>query len=142
MLEAAVAGLAEGSGGAPAGILGVTVLTSLEAPDLQKLGIQKTPGELVARRAKVAQDTGCEGVVCSPKELVVVGDVAPTLIRCTPGIRMKATQDDQMRTATPEEAVARGADLLVIGRPITEAADPAAAARDVQDRILAATGSG
>jgi orotidine-5'-phosphate decarboxylase len=128
MLEAAVAGLDRGSGHAKAGILGVSVLTSLVAGDLERIGIQRTPGQLVGKMSKVAAATGCEGLVCSPRELNVVAQSAPDLLRVTPGIRPVETEDDQARTATPTEAIQRGANLLVIGRPITGADDPAEAA--------------
>lgn len=136
MLEAAVAGLAAGAGGSAAGVLGVTVLTSLDDAALASVGINRSPGELVSRMAKVASAAGCEGVVCSPKELVVVGQAAPGLLRCAPGIRPVASEDDQARTATPAEAVSRGADLLVVGRPITAADDPSAAAEAIHRQIL------
>ena len=136
MLEAAVRGLQTGAGAAPAGILGVTVLTSLNEASLARVGINRTPGKLVARMAKVADASGCEGVVSSPKELTIVADVAPGLLRVTPGIRPVDRDDDQARTMTPSEAVARGANLLVVGRPITAAANPreaaAAIAREVE----------
>ena len=115
-------------GEAPAGVLGVTVLTSLDEAALSQVGIDRSPGRLVSRMVRVAAAAGCEGVVCSVRELKVVGDVAPGLVRVTPGIRPEAAADDQVRTATPREAVSRGADLLVIGRPIVRADDPAAAA--------------
>jgi orotidine-5'-phosphate decarboxylase len=128
MLTAAVSGLADGSGGA-AGVLGVTVLTSLDAGALAAIGIASTPGRLVSRMAKVAARTGCEGVVCSPQEIGVVADVAPNLLKVIPGIRPDPGRtDDQARVATPRQALERGADWLVIGRPITRAPDPAAAA--------------
>jgi orotidine-5'-phosphate decarboxylase len=135
MLEAAVAGLREGAGAAPAGILGVTVLTSLDDASLARIGIDRSPGKLVARMAKVAAAAGCEGVVSSPRELTVVSDVAPALLKVTPGIRPVDRDDDQARTMTPSEAVARGADLLVIGRPITAASDPGAAAAAIASEI-------
>lgn len=135
MLEAAVRGLGEGSGAAPAGILAVTVLTSHDSASLARVGIDRSPGRLVARMAKVAAAAGCEGVVSSPKELKVVADVAPGLVRVTPGIRPVERTDDQARTMTPREAVARGADLLVIGRPITAASNPGAAAATIAAEI-------
>jgi orotidine-5'-phosphate decarboxylase len=141
MLEAAVRGLREGAGAAPAGILGVTVLTSHDGASLAKIGIDRSPGKLVARMAKVAAAAGCEGVVSSPKELTVVADVAPGLLRVTPGIRPFDRDDDQARTMTPAEAIERGADLLVVGRPITAADDPAAAAATIADQIQGATAS-
>jgi orotidine-5'-phosphate decarboxylase len=136
MLEAAVRGLERGSGSAAAGVLGVSVLTSLSSRDLERVGIQRTPGQLVGKMAKVAAATGCEGVVCSPQELNVVRQAAPTLVRVTPGIRPDAVDDDQERTATPDEAMAKGADLLVIGRPITRAADPGMAAAAIHAAIM------
>ena len=142
MLEAAVAGLERGSGHARAGILGVSVLTSLAAADLERIGIQRTPGQLVGKMSKVAAASGCEGLVCSPQELNVVAQSAPSLVRVTPGIRPVAIDDDQARTATPADAIARGADLLVIGRPITRADDPAEAAAMILADIDAAQEDG
>lgn len=135
MLEAAVAGLDRGSGGAQAGILGVSVLTSLDEPDLRQIGFQRTPGQLVGRMAKLADASGCEGLVCSPLELNVVAQAAPGLVRVTPGIRLGPSDDDQARTETPQEAIRKGATYLVIGRPITMAVDPEAAARQILDKI-------
>lgn len=135
MLEAAVRGLHAGAGAAPAGILGVTVLTSLDEASLARVGFNRTPGKLVSRMAKVADASGCEGVVSSPKELAIVADVTPSLLRVTPGIRPVDRDDDQARTMTPAEAVERGADLLVVGRPITAAADPREAAAAIAREI-------
>lgn len=137
MLEAAVEGLARGAAGSEAGVLGVSVLTSLTKSDLERVGIQRTPGQLVGKMAKVADEAGCEGLVCSPLELNVVAQAAPTLKRVTPGIRLTDLGDDQARTATPREAIARGATMLVIGRPITQAEDPAAAAAAILADITA-----
>ncbi len=128
-----------------AGVLGVTVLTSLDTPDLNALGISSTPGKLVSKMARVAASAGCEGVVCSPQELTVVGSVAPGVIRVTPGVRPEGMQaGDQRRVMTPAEAIARGADWLVIGRPITAADDPVAAAAAIgaETVIPGETGSG
>jgi orotidine-5'-phosphate decarboxylase len=141
MLEAAVAGLGRGSGQAAAGILGVSVLTSLSASDLQRIGIQRTPGQLVGKMSKVAAASGCEGIICSPEELNVVRQSAPALLRVTPGIRPIAIDDDQSRVATPVEAMERGASMLVIGRPITGAPDPAAAAEAILADITTAQGT-
>lgn len=137
MLEAAVEGLARGAAGSEAGVLAVSVLTSLAKSDLERVGIQRTPGQLVGKMAKVADEAGCEGLVCSPLELNVVAQAAPTLTRVTPGIRLTDLGDDQARTATPREAIARGATMLVIGRPITQAEDPAAAAAAILADITA-----
>lgn len=131
MLEAAVAGLQRGAGNAAAGILGVSVLTSLDAQDLERIGIQRTPGQLVSKMAAVASAAGCEGLVCSPLELNVVRQAAPGLIKVTPGIRPLTVDDDQSRVATPQDAMAKGATYLVIGRPITLASDPAATAQAI-----------
>jgi len=127
MLEAAVSGLRDA---APAGgIIGVTVLTSLDDAALAAVGITASPGKLVSRMARVAASAGCEGIVCSPKEIGVVADVAPGLVKVIPGIRPAgSTDDDQRRVASPEDAMARGADYLVVGRPITRAEDPVASA--------------
>ncbi len=135
MLEAAVAGLQKGAGFAAAGILGVSVLTSLSGVDLERIGIGRTPGQLVGRMSKVAMQARCEGVVCSPQELNVVRQAAPELVRVTPGIRPVDRDDDQERVATPEEAIERGANFLVIGRPITAAEDPARAAETILTSI-------
>jgi len=131
MLQAAVEGLEVGAGGASAGVLGVSVLTSLAKQDLERVGIQRSPGQLVGKMAKVAAAAGCEGLVCSPQELNVVAQAAPGLLRVTPGIRPTEVDDDQARTATPSDAIEKGASLLVIGRPITQAADPATAAATI-----------
>ncbi|MEN8040302.1 MAG: orotidine-5'-phosphate decarboxylase [Actinomycetota bacterium] len=133
MLEAAVEGLNSGASGAEAGVLGVSVLTSLSKADLERVGIQRTPGQLVGKMAKVADASRCEGLVCSPQELNVVAQAAPRLKRITPGIRPMDLDDDQARTASPVDAIRGGASMLVIGRPITRSDDPSAAAA----RILA-----
>ncbi len=133
MVEAAVAGLARGSG-ETAGILGVSVLTSLDDAALAAVGIPVTPGKLVSRMARVADRGGCEGIVCSPRELGIVADVAPGLDKVTPGIRPAEGSDeadDQARVATAQQAMAHGATYLVVGRPITKADDPAAAAEAI-----------
>lgn len=128
MLEAAASGLDLGSAG-HGGVLGVTVLTSLDEAALAAVGVTASPGRLVSRMARVVLGAGCEGIVCSPLELRVVADVAPDLIKVTPGIRPEGSSPgDQTRVATPEYALSRGADWLVVGRPITQADDPVAAA--------------
>lgn len=131
MLQAAVEGLDAGASGAPAGILGVSVLTSLDKADLERVGIQRSPGQLVGKMAKVAAVAGCEGLICSPQELNVVAQTAPGLLRVTPGIRPHDLGDDQARTATPSEAIERGASMIVVGRPITQASDPGRAAAEI-----------
>ena len=135
MLRAAAEGLGETSDGY-AGVLGVTVLTSLDESDLGAIGLAGTPGKLVSRMSRLAQDAGCEGAVCSPHELQVVGSVAPDLVRVTPGVRPAGSATgDQRRVMTPAEAIARGADWLVVGRPITAAPDPIAAAAELVESL-------
>lgn len=136
MLAAAVEGLADGAGARQAGVLAITVLTSLDQESLAATGVSASPGRLTARRARLAAEAGCEGVVTSVKELAVISDVAPGLARVVPGIRPPGVPaDDQIRTATPAGALSRGADYLVIGRAITKAPDPASAAADIQSSM-------
>jgi orotidine-5'-phosphate decarboxylase len=135
MLEAAGNGLAHGAGQAEAGILGVSLLTSLDKTDLQRIGIDRSPGQLVSKMASVAASSGCEGVVCSPLELHVVHQAAPKMITVVPGIRPTTVDDDQARTAPPSDAIDKGADYLVIGRPITAADDPASAAAAINESL-------
>ena len=125
-LRAAVAGKA----GSTLEILGVTVLTNLDASDLQQQGIGASPADLVAARARLARDAGCDGVVASGQEAARVrAVVGPHLAIVTPGIRLPGdAAGDQARVATPEQAIAAGADYLVVGRPVTAADDPARAA--------------
>lgn len=140
MLEAAVEGLGQGAAGYDAGILAITVLTSLTGADLGATGIQGTPGRQVARLARLAAGAGVEGVVCSVKELGDVAQVAPELTRVTPGIRpTDADTHDQARVASPAEALRRGADWLVVGRSITRADDPVAAATTIRDEAERST---
>jgi len=132
MLEAAVEGLAEGAGARRAGLLAITVLTSLDQDSLVATGVTASPGRLTARRARLAAEPGWEGIVTSVKELGVISNVAPELVKVVPGIRPAgACSDDQVRIATPSDAMDRGADYLVIGRAITKARDPAKAARNI-----------
>jgi orotidine-5'-phosphate decarboxylase len=125
-LRAAMAGKA----GTSLGILGVTVLTNLDASDLREQGIAATAADLVARRAGLAREAGCEGVVASGHEAASVrAIVGPGMAIVTPGIRLPdEAPGDQARVATPERAIADGADYLVVGRPINGARDPAHAA--------------
>jgi orotidine-5'-phosphate decarboxylase len=129
MLEAAAQGLAQGARGRPAGVLAITVLTSLDAAALAATGLGGSPGKLAARTARLAAAAGAEGVVCPVAELGVVADVVPGLLRVTPGIRdAQASRDDHRVVADAAEAARRGAALVVVGRPIAAASDPAAAA--------------
>jgi orotidine-5'-phosphate decarboxylase len=118
-----------GRSGTDLKILGVTVLTNLNAADLSQQGIAAAPEELVTRRAALARDAGCDGVVASGLEAARVRTiVGPTMVIITPGIRLPgADAGDQARVAGPGQAIAAGADYLVVGRPITSAAEPTAA---------------
>jgi orotidine-5'-phosphate decarboxylase len=134
MLEAAVEGAAAASTGT--GILAVTVLTSLNGSDVERLAPGSSPGKLTSRLTRSAAEAGCEGVICSARELGVVSQVAPQLRKVTPGIRPPGVAaGDQERTMAPAEAIARGADYLVIGRPITGASDPVAAAAEISSTV-------
>ena len=137
MMEAAVEGANRGARGRQVGILAVTLLTSLDGATSAAVGFSGSPGRQVARLAKLASAAGVEGVVCSVKELGDVHQVAPDLLRVTPGIRPAGVgTDDQARVATPIEAIERGADYLVIGRAITRAGDPAEAAAEITAGIV------
>ncbi len=127
MVAAAVSGL-----GDAAEVLAVTVLTSTSDTELAALG-QDPASVQVPRLARLAVDAGAPGLVCAPRDLAAVRDaVGPTPRLVTPGIRPAAAGiDDHARSATPARAIADGADLLVVGRPITRADDPRAAARAI-----------
>ncbi len=133
MLRAAVEGAREEARGEPPMVLAVTVLTSLDREALDELGIAWEPQELVVRWARMAQDAGLDGVVASAKEASAIrAACGPEFRIVTPGIRPAwAAANDQRRIVTPAAAIAAGADILVIGRPITRADDPAAAARRI-----------
>ncbi|HEY3957421.1 MAG TPA: orotidine-5'-phosphate decarboxylase [Streptosporangiaceae bacterium] len=111
-------------------IAGVTALTSLSDTDLDRIGITSTVTDWVRRLATLAVGAGAGALVCSPQEVAAVrAEVGPGITLITPGVRPAGTDaHDQARVATPEAALAAGADLLVIGRAITGAADPGAAA--------------
>ncbi len=114
-------------------VLAVTVLTSLDEADLVQIGAQGPVRELVVKRAQLAIAAGCAGVVASPHELAAVRVIAPHgFLIITPGVRpADAEAGDQKRVMTPREARAAGADLIVVGRPLRQARDPAAAARAI-----------
>jgi len=133
VLDAAVAEKGE------LGVLAVTVLTSSDAEDLRDLGYppQVTAEQLVLQRARIALAAGCDGVVASPLEARRIREaVGDSLAIVTPGIRPEGPSgDDQRRIATPRAAFEAGADYVVIGRPIRQAADPRGAALAVQETI-------
>ena len=118
-------------------LLGVTVLTSMDEADLAEAGYSGTPRDLALRRAKQARDAGMGGIVCSPEEAKAVRSIiGPNMALVTPGIRPAgADKGDQKRVASPRDALNAGASHLVIGRPITGAADPRRAALAILDEI-------
>jgi orotidine-5'-phosphate decarboxylase len=127
----------------PIGALGVTVLTSVSAGDLPGLGFSTGLEELVLKRARWAAQCGCAGVVCSGHEARAVREaVGEDPVIVTPGIRpaWQAEAHDQKRVMTPARAIGAGADLLVVGRPVRDAHDPAEAARRIVDEIEQAAG--
>ena len=118
-------------------IAAVTVLTSLSADDLHAMGVPGEPTERARHLAALAVDAGARAIVCSPQEVPAVREaVGHGVTLITPGVRpLGADAQDQARISTPEQALANGADLLVIGRPITAAADPGAAAARIASSI-------
>lgn len=118
-------------------ILVVTVLTSLSDADLAALSIGQSASAEALRLAKMAREAGARGFVCSPAEVGALRSaVGPEAVLVTPGIRPRgAAAGDQKRTGTPGDAIRAGASMLVVGRPIRDAADPAAAARGVLEEI-------
>jgi orotidine-5'-phosphate decarboxylase len=133
----AAAEAADRAGLARPRVLGVTVLTSLDGDDLDAVGQKGPPAEQVRRLAVLAQTSGLDGVVCSPAEVARLRDqCGPDFTLMVPGIRPAGSAvGDQKRVLTPREAVNFGADFLVIGRPITEAGDPAEAARRIVEEL-------
>jgi orotidine-5'-phosphate decarboxylase len=118
-------------------LIAVTVLTSMDAIQLDGVGIAATPAEQVLRLARLAQSSGIDGMVCSPEEVSILRkETGPNTLLVVPGIRPAgADVGDQKRVATPAQAIAHGASLLVVGRPITRASDPVAAARAILEEI-------
>ena len=118
-------------------ILGVTVLTNLDADDIRQQGIAVSLEDLVARRATIARDAGCDGVVASGLEAGRVRAIlGPRMAIVTPGIRLPGgAAADQSRVAGPQQAIAAGADYIVVGRPIHAAADPRGAAEAFVQQI-------
>ncbi len=118
-------------------VLGVTVLTSLDARGLAELGWEANVGKQVERLATLAAASGLRGLVCSPLEITALRKILPAAMQLvTPGIRLGTEQaDDQKRTLTPREAMEAGANWLVIGRPIYAAAHPRAAAENILNSL-------
>ena len=122
-------------------LLGVTVLTNLERDDLKEQGTDRDPQELAVYRAMLAQEAGFDGVVASGREAAPLRQaLGPDVLIVTPGIRpLGSKADDQARTVSPGEAIAAGADYIVVGRPITRAADPRKAAETIAAEIAGAS---
>jgi len=121
----------------PPHVLAVTLLTSIAPEDLNELGLQGGPGENATRLAALARDAGCSGVVCSAHE---VRDIkrffGEDFLTLTPGIRPAGSaHGDQKRVTTPAQAVAAGADYLVVGRPVVDAEDPIAAVKTILEEM-------
>jgi orotidine-5'-phosphate decarboxylase len=135
-LDAAV----RGRGDSPLKLLGVTVLTNLAAADIIEQGIDHPLAELVLHRARLAKEAGLDGVIASGHEAAKVRQaVGPDFLIITPGVRPQGSQtQDQARAVTPASAIRAGADYIVVGRPITRAPNPRAAADAIADEILAA----
>jgi orotidine-5'-phosphate decarboxylase len=135
MMEAARAALSSRS--ARPKLIAVTLLTSMGVTDMEEIGLTGGPQEAVVRLARMTQACGLDGVVCSPQETAALRrQLGTDFCLVTPGIRpAEAAQDDQKRVATPRQALAGGADYLVIGRPITQAPDPLAALRAINAEI-------
>jgi len=132
MMEAAAEAVA-GYGTKPL-LIGVTVLTSMEQSDLAEIGLNIAPEEQVIRLAKLAQSSGLDGVVCSAQEAAPLRrELGQDFVLVTPGIRLDVAgnNDDQRRIMTPAEALAAGSTYLVMGRPVTQAADSVAVLREV-----------
>ncbi|HEX6047084.1 MAG TPA: orotidine-5'-phosphate decarboxylase [Pyrinomonadaceae bacterium] len=129
----AVAEVAERNGTPRTSVLAISVLTSVDAAILSQIGVSDSPAESVMRLVKLAEASGVDGVVASPQEVTAIRSAVanPNFLVVTPGIRPSTVEDDQRRVATPEAALAAGASYLVIGRPITGASDPLAAARAI-----------
>lgn len=121
-------------------LLGVTILTSLDEDGMNAVGFPGSPRENALRLAQLAQKAGLDGVVCSAHEIEAIREACgPDLELMVPGIRPEgAAADDQKRIMTPREAIDKGATHLVIGRPITKADDPAAAAKDILQSLQGA----
>lgn len=127
----------------PPKVVAVTVLTSMDAGDLNAVGVAASPADQVARLADLVRASGLDGTVCSPREVAAVKAAWPEAFTVVPGIRPTGSAvGDQKRVMGPQEALEAGASVLVIGRPITEAADPAAAAEAIAAGIGASMASG
>ncbi|MEW8507997.1 MAG: orotidine-5'-phosphate decarboxylase [Candidatus Thiodiazotropha sp.] len=120
-------------------LVAVTILTSLSDEEIHEIGFSGDPAENVSRLAGLTQQAGLDGVVCSPREAAMLRrDLGDGFLLVTPGVRPKqATQDDQRRVMAPAEAISAGSSYLVVGRPITGAADPVGALQSINREIAA-----
>ncbi len=136
MLAAAAEAASRAAGRKPL-VLGVTVLTSIDATALARVcGSEQPVIERVRSLALLAKEAGCDGCICSPQEIPVIRSTCGRdFVIVTPGIRFGPAQDDQARTLTPSEAAQAGADYIVVGRPITAAADPAAVVKEIRTQL-------
>ena len=130
--KAMLSAAADAARGSKTMILAVTVLTSLDDADLASIGFSDRAADAVDRLAGLAVQSGIRGIVCSAKEVAIIRSrVGKDVVLVTPGVRLpENAAGDQKRVVTPSEAIRAGADYIVVGRPITRAADPVAAARE------------
>jgi orotidine-5'-phosphate decarboxylase len=132
---------AKAAAGSSLGVLGVSVMTSMDDGDLARAGYGMGVQDLISRRARQIQEAGCRGIICSATDIATVrASVGSALSIVTPGIRPAGSAlGDQKRVMTPGEAIRAGVDAMVIGRPITGASDPQAAMRAILDDIASAS---
>jgi orotidine-5'-phosphate decarboxylase len=135
-----LAAAAKGSAGSGLGILGVSVMTSMDDGDLARAGYGLGVQDLVGRRARQIHEAGCSGIICSAADLASVHQAVGAALRIiTPGIRPAGNDlADQKRVMTPGEAIRAGVDQMVIGRPITAAAEPERAVNSILEEISTA----
>ena len=119
-------------------LIAVTVLTSMDQSDLQQVGIERAPAEQVLHLAQLAKNAGLQGVVCSAQEASSLkADLGADFKLVTPGIRLPdSAADDQRRIVSPVDAITSGSDYLVIGRPITQSADPLATLKQINQSLV------
>lgn len=136
----ALSAAVQGREGSTLKLLAVTVLTNFDSHDLREMGIQRTVEDLVAARALLASEVGCDGVVASGGEAAVIRQkVGPRFAIVTPGVRPTGKGvDDHARATTPTQTITAGADYLVVGRPIRDAADPATTVAELVAEMQAA----
>jgi orotidine-5'-phosphate decarboxylase len=136
----ALSAAVQGRAGSSLKLLAVTVLTNFDSHDLREMGIQRTVQDLVTARALLASEVGCDGVVASGEEPAAIRQkVGPRFVIVTPGVRPAGKGvDDHARATTPTQTIASGADYLVIGRPIRDAADPTTTVAEIVVEMQAA----